>query len=877
VARNIILLSDGTGNSSGKLFKTNVWRVYQALDLSRHSQIAHYDDGIGTSAFKPLALIGGIFGWGLKRTVVDIYTFLCRNYVEGDQIYGFGFSRGAFTIRVLVKFILTQGLVNEYISDDDLKRKAVQLYREFRKERVTQFRVEIVVRGLRDSWLKTWNQFYRPFHERKISTRPVKSIKFLGLWDTVDAYGLPIEELEHGIDRYIWPLELKDEVLDRRIEKACHALSIDDQRTTFHPVLWDESDLDRFPEKNNTDDEVLTQVWFAGVHANIGGGYPDDGLSSVPLVWMVDEAIKKGLSFKGREVESLKAYVSPYGRVYNSRAAFGAYYRYDPRRLDPPRDRLGATILCPKVHESVIRRMAAGTDAYAPFNLPHNFRVVIGAASSRGTLSNATADAVAIEQNIYTFEDYVGTQGGTNGFDGHRSIHNATKLEDDFPEEVVDLSVLKQPEREALELIWDTVWWRKLAYFAAAAATFLLAGFPWLIEQFPKVSPSGLGELFRTPVIFAVNNIADFLPLFAKPWINAFESYPFSASYLVTIIILLLFWGRLLDRRIHNRAQAAWNKKWQESRYRWFCNSLRARIAWSAAATGGFGIYAIAALTLSANENNFHLLSSESRAFEAPVSAVVAVFSLIVLVDVMRLRRLGRELKRELPGRALRIAAVLRNSKLSMLFWKHFASDLIPAIFAGFVVVSAIAVINKFGFSFLEAGGWVCRRGATPLNHIPTEGIVVTFPADDGCFASGLALESGLRYRFKIAGVDTIHSDPSVAFKIESAPFAERQILRFGQTISRRLPPSLAHSFAMIPFRRILAEDWLTIIVRVGSSGNQEYSLGSRRWLEIGPTRDGELFVYTNSPVLGLPIIWNRFYAGNKGTVALQVEVVPNQ
>jgi hypothetical protein len=81
----------------------------------------------------------------------------------------------------------------------------------------------------------------------------------------------------------------------------------------------------------------------------------------------------------------------------------------------------------------------------------------------------------------------------------------------------------------------------------------------------------------------------------------------------------------------------------------------------------------------------------------------------------------------------------------------------------------------------------------------------------------------------------------------------------------------------MIPFRRILAEDWLTIIVRVGSSGNQEYSLGSRRWLEIGPTRDGELFVYTNSPVLGLPIIWNRFYAGNKGTVALQVEVVPNQ
>jgi uncharacterized protein (DUF2235 family) len=95
MAKNIILLSDGTGNSAAKLFKTNVWRVYQALDLScPDRQIAHYDDGVGTSSFKPLAILGGAFGWGLKRNVIDLYVFLCRNYRPGDRVYCFGFSCG---------------------------------------------------------------------------------------------------------------------------------------------------------------------------------------------------------------------------------------------------------------------------------------------------------------------------------------------------------------------------------------------------------------------------------------------------------------------------------------------------------------------------------------------------------------------------------------------------------------------------------------------------------------------------------------------------------------------------------------------------------------------------------------------------------------
>src|SRR5262249_27275992 len=108
----IVVLSDGTRNSSAKVWRTNVWRTFEFLDLTSPEQVAMYDDGVGTSAFLPLALLGGAFGWGLKRNVIDLYKFICRNYNRDPQrappskIYAFGFSRGAFTVRVLIGLIL---------------------------------------------------------------------------------------------------------------------------------------------------------------------------------------------------------------------------------------------------------------------------------------------------------------------------------------------------------------------------------------------------------------------------------------------------------------------------------------------------------------------------------------------------------------------------------------------------------------------------------------------------------------------------------------------------------------------------------------------------------------------------------------------------
>jgi uncharacterized protein (DUF2235 family) len=126
-----------------KFGERNVWRVFQPLDLTGSDQVAIYDDGVGTSSFKPLALLGGAFGWGLKRNVIDLYKFVCRNYGgPEDEIFGFGFSRGAFTIRIVIGLLADQGLV-PYESEEELHRTARDAYRAFRRKNFhTVWRIE---------------------------------------------------------------------------------------------------------------------------------------------------------------------------------------------------------------------------------------------------------------------------------------------------------------------------------------------------------------------------------------------------------------------------------------------------------------------------------------------------------------------------------------------------------------------------------------------------------------------------------------------------------------------------------------------------------------------------------------------------------------
>jgi uncharacterized protein (DUF2235 family) len=175
MTKKIILLSDGTGNAAGKVWRTNVWRIFQALELKGSEQIAIYDDGVGTSSFKPLAILGGVFGWGLKRNVLNLYKFLCRNYQPDDKIYAFGFSRGAFTIRIVVGLVLNQGLV-EFANEDELDKKARAAYRAYGHDKYPVWNLQYPFRVVW-SWLD--KRFY------KSCERPINSIDFVGVWDTV--------------------------------------------------------------------------------------------------------------------------------------------------------------------------------------------------------------------------------------------------------------------------------------------------------------------------------------------------------------------------------------------------------------------------------------------------------------------------------------------------------------------------------------------------------------------------------------------------------------------------------------------------------------------------------------------------------------------
>src|SRR5712691_6238780 len=222
-------------------------------------------------------------------------SFAATMIQNGSKIYLFGFSRGAFTARVLAAFILDQGLVLAN-TESELHDGAVKAYRAYRaKGYHSIWRIEVLFRAIRDYLLvPVVDAVRRNKPYSKIIFHPVPTIEFIGLWDTVAAYGLPMDEMTRGISNWVWPLELPNRILSTKVNFARHALALDDERTTFHPVLWTEQAVGTPPPSvpATIDGEKLVQVWFVGMHANVGGGYPDDAVAFVPLFWLLSEAQK---------------------------------------------------------------------------------------------------------------------------------------------------------------------------------------------------------------------------------------------------------------------------------------------------------------------------------------------------------------------------------------------------------------------------------------------------------------------------------------------------------------------------------------------------------------------------------------------------------
>lgn len=537
--KNIVILADGTGNSAASLAKTNVWRLYRALDLSSDPptqlarQVAIYRDGVGTSSFKPLALLGGIFGLGLSRNVIELYKFLCRTYEAGDRIYAFGFSRGAFTIRVLVAFVLNQGVLRCQ-SEEDLDRYAADAYRSYRRryklplcgskrdyENSDAAQLQTVglvdrLRNARDGIIRLWRWITRTPQYQTVPHAEVETIRFVGVWDTVAAYGLPVDELTRGIDEWVWPLSMPNYTLSAKVETARHALALDEERDSFRPLLWDEGPEDELARAGVTRTDRLKQVWFAGVHSNVGGGYADDTLSYVPLTWMIEEANAAGLRFNEQALCETYPPPNPLGRLYDSRAGIASYYRYQPRRLsayllkpkedtrllrDPRRGRRGF-LRDIFIHDSVIQRITRGRDHYAPVSLNDSFQVV----RTLGQPNNHVLPSLAPAQS---------------------------------------------PLRQWL---WNDVWRRRVGYFGTILLSLSLVTMPFIQRSWPPTACEG-PQCFLSGPIRAVGGV---LPNVASPWIDAFARSPGTFLVIAAAISLLLGRSSTLKQRVRDDARALW-------------------------------------------------------------------------------------------------------------------------------------------------------------------------------------------------------------------------------------------------------------------------------------------------------------------------------
>jgi hypothetical protein len=521
MGKNIVLLSDGTGNSAAKLQKTNVWRVYRALDLSTDDQLAEYDDGVGTSSLRPLALIGGAFGVGLARNARHLYAFLSRNYRGSDEkVFAFGFSRGAYTIRVLIGLVRNQGLVNPKLPERLFQREVLRRWDAFRRERFRR--------------LKRMLEEQTPLDVVKRQGQ-VPEFDFVGLWDTVGAYGLPIDEIQHAIDLYIYPFSFTDRRLSSIVKCAYHALSLDDERRTFHPILWDESDL--------SDPARIQQVWFPGVHSNVGGGYPKDGLSYVSLEWMVRKAKTLGLRFLDAPFEEIEQQVDPYDELYNSRAGLRAYYRYSPRPVTTlGHDTLnGVTIDRPKVHESAFARIHRGHVAYGPIGIPLVYDLVL----RDGTIVPGPCEAVKDADGETKIVATKSAGERTSRFleDGNRAQLRATRM----------------------EAVWNIVWWRRIVYFLTLFSSLYLVTLPCVTNALS--TKASLPELttwlaqYLKPILTVTGYLVpDWV---GQTWLGKFGEEPMLFLIGVICVAVTMLIGLSLEEAIRSRAGEIWHASWR--------------------------------------------------------------------------------------------------------------------------------------------------------------------------------------------------------------------------------------------------------------------------------------------------------------------------
>lgn len=309
MAKTLLFFSDGTWNGVGQDDDgdgvpdvTNVLKLFGMLcgrdDTSllklrdeqertfanggSVQQVAKYIHGVGDSDNWLVKVLGGAFGSGVVTRIVRGYTFVSRQYEPGDDIVLVGFSRGAYTVRALAGLIAAKGLLDSTKTDLDDRQQAYRLgcaaWESHRK--VIAERIGGITR-LRQA-LSELPRFFDNADVEGLLTGPV-GIKCVAVWDTVGALGIPRYD---GDDMRIDTFQFADSVLSDRVQFGLHAVAIDEQRRDFTPTLWQQR-------------TGITQMLFAGAHADVGGGYPstESGLANTTLHWMREELSQLGVRF----------------------------------------------------------------------------------------------------------------------------------------------------------------------------------------------------------------------------------------------------------------------------------------------------------------------------------------------------------------------------------------------------------------------------------------------------------------------------------------------------------------------------------------------------------------------------------------------------
>ncbi|MFQ5650123.1 MAG: DUF2235 domain-containing protein [bacterium] len=312
--KNIVVFSDGTGQEGGKGHNTNIYKLFNMVLDRSPEQIAFYDRGLGTGWRK---VAGNVSGMGISKNILECYRFIFETYEVGDQIYLFGFSRGATTVRSLSSFIHVFGMLPK--SRHELIEQAYDIYKtENKKER--DRKAQKFISKHHTMWCR---------------------IKFLGVWDTVAALGLPFKTIDVVLDKIpFFRHKFQDLRLSDSVENAYHALAIDDERLTFHPTLW---------HRGLKPYQTMKQVWFCGMHTDVGGGYEEHELSDITLEWMIQNGVHHGLKIYPKHTIEITPKAN--GTMHDSRGTrLTRLYRRKTRTWSSKNHGK------PVVHESVLKR-----------------------------------------------------------------------------------------------------------------------------------------------------------------------------------------------------------------------------------------------------------------------------------------------------------------------------------------------------------------------------------------------------------------------------------------------------------------------------------------------------------------------------------------